>query len=108
MHRALDTAGPLLLADLDPADVRSGTPRAGHRVLDDLAGVEVGVWEMTPGTAVDVEVDEVFVVIAGRARVRFDDGEEIALVPGVTVRLRAGERTVWTVEETLRKVYVCA
>ncbi|HET7801419.1 MAG TPA: hypothetical protein VFL38_13435, partial [Humibacillus xanthopallidus] len=31
------------------------------------AAAEVGVWEMTPGTATDVEADEVFVVLSGRA-----------------------------------------
>ena len=34
------------------------------------------------------------------------DGTTVALRPGVAVRLRAGERTTWTVAERLRKVYV--
>ena len=72
-----------------------------------LAGVEVGVWEMTPGTATDVEVDEVFVVLAGAGTVTFDDdGEQVELGPGSVVRLRAGERTTWVVRETIRKIYV--
>ncbi len=74
--------------------------------LADLGEVEVGVWEMTPGTEQDTEVDEVFVVLAGHGTVVFADGEVVALAPGVAVRLRAGERTTWTVTETLRKVYV--
>ena len=61
---------------------------------------------MTAGTARDTEVDEVFVVLAGRGTVRFEDGEVIGLTPGTAVRLRAGERTTWTVEEPLRKVWV--
>lgn len=68
--------------------------------------VEVGVWEMAPGTEQDTEVDEVFVVLAGRGSVTFDDGDVVDLAPGVVCRLRAGERTTWTVSETLRKVYV--
>jgi len=48
----------------------------------------------------------VFVVLAGRGSVTFEDGETIALRPGVAVRLRAGECTTWTVSETIRKVYV--
>lgn len=74
--------------------------------LTELGGVEVGLWEMTPGTDHDTEVDEVFVVLAGRGTVTFEDGEVIDLAPGVAVRLRAGERTTWVVTETLRKVYV--
>jgi uncharacterized cupin superfamily protein len=71
-----------------------------------LGGAEVGLWEMTPGVDHDTEVDEVFVVLAGRGTVTFEDGEVVELGPGVAVRLRAGERTTWVVSETLRKVYV--
>ena len=62
---------------------------------------------MTPGTATDVEADEVFVVLSGRATLTFEaDGETIELGPGVVVRLREGERTTWTVHETIRKIYL--
>lgn len=106
MDRVLDLLGEVPLDDLPADGVRAGSPRAGLRTLTTVGEVEVGVWEMTPGTAVDVEVDEVFVVLAGEATVRFEDGEEIELRPGVAVRLRAGERTTWTVRSTLRKLYV--
>jgi uncharacterized cupin superfamily protein len=71
-----------------------------------LGGLEVGLWEMAPGTAEDTEVDEVCLMLAGRGTVTFEDGEVVDLVPGVAVQLRAGERTTWVVTETLRKVYV--
>ncbi|GAA4705644.1 cupin domain-containing protein [Nocardioides conyzicola] len=74
--------------------------------LTTLGGTEVGLWGMAPGVDHDTEVDEVFVVLTGRGTVEFEDGEVVALAPGVAVRLRAGERTTWTVTETLRKVYV--
>jgi uncharacterized protein len=83
-------------------DVRT----ANLEPLADLGGAEVGLWGMEPGVDHDTEVDEVFVVIAGRGTVEFEDGEVVTLAPGVAVRLRAGERTTWTVTETLRKVYV--
>ena len=96
-----------------PADqVVAGSPTTASLVLDDSDGVEIGVWEMTPGTATDTEIDEVFIVISGRASVVFDevlDGvvpPAIELAPGAVVRLTAGMRTTWTVHETLRKVYV--
>jgi uncharacterized cupin superfamily protein len=77
-------------------------------ILDEREGREIGVWEMTPGTATDTEVDEVFIVLAGSATVRFDSPElpAIELAPGSVVRLTAGMRTTWIVRETLRKVYV--
>jgi uncharacterized cupin superfamily protein len=92
-----------------PADqVVAGSPSAGVLVLDERDGREIGVWEMTPGTATDTEVDEVFIVLAGSATVRFDSPElpAIELAPGSVVRLTAGMRTTWIVRETLRKVYV--
>lgn len=84
------------------ADVRTGAAEP----LATLGGAEVGLWEMAPGVDRDTEVDEVFVVLSGRGTVAFEDGEVVDLRPGVAVRLRAGERTTWTVTETVRKVYV--
>ena len=104
--RSLDLVGPLDLEPIDPGAVVDGRPAAGSRALATVAGAEVGIWEHTVGTSTDVEVDEVFVVLAGRGTVAFEDGEVIDLAPGVAVRLTAGERTTWRVEDALRKVYV--
>lgn len=92
--------------DLPRDQVVAGSPTTAVRNLDTVAGAEVGLWEMTRGTARDTEVDEVFVVVSGLGSVTFEDGGRIELAPGVAVRLRAGERTVWTVTEVLRKVWV--
>lgn len=99
-----------------PADqVVAGSPTTGYAPLDEPAradaggaGGELGVWEMTPGAMRDTEVDEVFLVIAGRATVEFVDPPlpAIELRPGSVVRLDAGMRTVWTVTETLRKLFI--
>jgi uncharacterized cupin superfamily protein len=93
---------------LPAADVVSGDPTTAVHALATLGGTEVGIWEMTPGTASDTETDEVFVVLAGRARIAFDDPElpELEVGPGSVVRLAEGQRTVWTVTETLRKIYI--
>ena len=106
MFRVLDVEAAVPTTPLDPATVVDGTPAAGSRALAAVAGVEVGVWEMSPGTATDVEVDEVFVVLSGSATVSFADGESVDLGPGSVVRLRSGEHTTWVVRETLRKIYV--
>ncbi len=70
------------------------------------AGGEVGVWEIGPGTATDVEVDEVFVVLSGRATLSVVGWPDVVVGPGDVVRLRAGAATTWAVTERLRKVYL--
>ena len=85
----------------------TGDPRTGAGKLTVFQGVEVGVWEMTPGVATDTEVDEIFVVLSGSATIEFADATGALHVgPGDVVRLAAGAETVWTVTETLRKVYL--
>jgi uncharacterized protein len=68
--------------------------------------MEVGVWEHSVGTSTDVEIEEVFVVLAGRGRVTCDEGGAIDLAPGVVGLLPAGARTTWEITEPLRKVWI--
>ncbi|WP_062287955.1 cupin domain-containing protein [Demequina phytophila] len=88
--------------------VEAGTPVAGAAALAEVGEVEVGVWEMTAGVATDVEADEVFVVLSGRATIEYVDPAlpPAEVGPGSMVWLQEGMRTRWTVTETLRKVYV--
>lgn len=85
--------------------VLDGIPVVGSAELGALGENEYGVWEHSVGASSDVETDEVFVVLFGTGTVAFDDGTVIELGPGSVGRLREGQRTVWTVTETLRKVY---
>ncbi len=93
---------------VEAEQVIAGSPTTGHLVLDDDGERTVGVWEMTVGAMRDVEADEVFVVLAGAATVEFEHphASPIVLAPGSVVRLESGMRTIWTVRQTLRKVYV--
>jgi uncharacterized cupin superfamily protein len=85
----------------------AGGPIAAERSFGVVGGAEVGVWEITTGVVEDTEVDELFVVLSGSARVDFlDEARTVELGPGSIARLRAGQRTRWHVTETLRKVYV--
>ncbi|MCX2934601.1 cupin domain-containing protein [Mycobacterium sp. CVI_P3] len=85
----------------------SGEPQTGIAELGEFGGLQAGVWEMTPGVMRDVEAEELFVVLSGAATVEFDDGSPaLTLGPGDVVRLTQGAKTVWTVTETLRKVYL--
>jgi uncharacterized protein len=93
--------------ELDRAQVVAGSPQVRSVVLDTSADgrVERGVWEITPGVVTDVEVDELFVVVSGRATIAVADGPTFDVGPGDAVVLTDGWRTTWTVHETLRKVY---
>lgn len=92
--------------ELDPADVIDGIPKTSLSALVSAGDVEIGIWEITSGIVTDIESDEVFVVLGGRGLVEFDDGTALQLSTGSVVRLYAGDRTTWTIDETLRKVYV--
>ncbi len=83
-----------------------GEPSTATLSLAALGAVDVGVWSIDEGVAHDTEVDEVFVVLSGRATVTVEDGEVLELGPGSAVRLLAGDRTTWQVHEPLRKLYV--
>lgn len=94
------------LTPVPAAQIVAGSPSTGAVDLDEDMGI--GIWEMTPGAMSDVEIDEMFVVVAGSATVEFVDPAlpSIELAAGSIVRLEAGMRTIWTVRETLRKVYL--
>ncbi|MEX0984517.1 MAG: cupin domain-containing protein [Actinomycetota bacterium] len=92
---------------LDPATVLEGSPRVTEALLWSSADGRVlrGVWEITEGTVIDVEQDEVFIVVHGRATIEVEGGETSEVGPGDMAVLARGARTRWTVHETLRKVY---
>lgn len=103
-------AGALALAHepLPAEEVLAGSPTTAVQELATLGGIEIGIWEMTPGTVTDTEADEVFVVLSGRATIAFASSglPDLEVGPGSVVRLAEGMRTTWTVTETLRKIYV--
>ncbi|MGW2345484.1 cupin domain-containing protein [Streptomyces sp. NPDC001661] len=92
---------------LDPAQIVSGTPEVTGKVLWESAdGKQLrGIWQITPGVVTDTEANELFVVVSGRATVAVEGGESLELGPGTAAVLREGDRTTWTVHETLRKAY---
>lgn len=93
---------------LDTDQVVSGDPRVATLDVLGAQDLTIGIWEHTPGVSSDVEGDEVFVVLAGRATVVVEGGPTLELGPGDIGVLEAEARTTWTVHETLRKVYVVA
>ena len=110
---ALAVADAVLTPDeLDPTQIVSGEPGTSSLVLHEAPAtepggrvVERGVWEITPGVVTDVEADELFVVLSGRATIEIQDGPTLEVGPGDVAVLPEGAVTRWTVHETLRKVY---
>jgi hypothetical protein len=96
---------PLTASPLAPEQVIAGDPQVGVAALV-TDPVEIGVWEHTAGVSSDTEADELFVVLSGRARIEVADGTVLEVGPGDVGILEAGAETVWTVSETLRKIYV--
>lgn len=93
--------------DLDPEQIISGTPVVTGKVLWEAEdGSQIrGIWQITPGVVTDTEANELFVVVSGRATIEVEGGATLEVGPGSACVLREGERTTWTVHETLRKAY---
>ncbi|MFP3990563.1 cupin domain-containing protein [Streptomyces sp. E11-3] len=92
---------------LEAEQIVSGEPEVTGKVLWESAdGRQLrGIWQITPGVVTDTEANELFVVVSGRATVEVEGGDTLELAPGVAAVLREGDRTTWTVHETLRKAY---
>ncbi|MFG2412411.1 cupin domain-containing protein [Streptomyces goshikiensis] len=93
--------------ELDPAQIVSGTPVVTGKVLWEAEdGSQVrGIWQITPGVVTDTEANELFVVVSGRATIEVEGGGTLEVGPGSACVLREGDKTTWTVHETLRKAY---
>ena len=106
MTRHLHVADADLAEDpLDPSSIVSGSPVTRWVELwSDPCGSR-GIWEITPGVVTDVEADEMFVVISGRATIEIEGEPALEVGPGDVVLLDEGARSTWHVHETLRKVF---
>jgi uncharacterized cupin superfamily protein len=102
------TAADLQPEPLDPEQIVAGRPEVSHQLVHESGDgrVQRGIWQITPGVVTDTEADEMFVVVTGRATIELlDSGTTLEVGPGDLVVFQDGERTRWTVHETLRKVY---
>jgi len=106
---AVEISGADLAPDPNfPGEVLAGDPVMTGRQIwaspdqDQLRGI----WEVRPGRFTwRFDVDEFFVVVSGRATVETAGAPTLELVPGSVVIFKPGDRTTWTVHETLRKGY---
>ena len=97
-------------AELKPDGLRPDQVLAGNPVTSDLVlarhdNARYGIWEITPGKAIQVAPTGMFVVISGRATIAVEGGSTFDIGPGDVCIWDGGERTVWTVYETVRKVW---
>jgi uncharacterized protein len=88
-----------------PGRVLAGYPVTSSVLLPSDGRVGYGIWQIAPGTAVEVAPTGMFAVLSGRATIAVDGGPTFDVGPGDVCIWDGGERTVWTVHETLRKVY---
>jgi uncharacterized cupin superfamily protein len=108
------TAGSELSAELEDwgprAGADTGEPMTSGRVLYEGNGIQVGIWECTPGgwTIKDRPDHETVQILAGRARLTNADGTSSALTSGDVLTLPKGWSGRWDILETVRKLFVTA
>ncbi|MEV8336947.1 cupin domain-containing protein [Leucobacter sp. NPDC077196] len=102
------------LEPVNAEDIVTGHPLQGTAELGTIGDAELGIWELRGGTVTDTEVDELFIVLSGGASIELlevpgapeEAGRIVDVTAGDVMRLVAGTRTRWTVDDHIRKVYV--
>ena len=103
------SSADLVMEPVPAEQILSGEPTTGFVELGIWADKEVGVWEMSPGTMSDVEADEVCIILSGSGSVQRTIGSKTVhqeLKPGAVFELHEGEETIWTVDQSVRKIYL--
>lgn len=109
LHRG--TANPASGWEAYELDVVAGDPGGEvHVLVDRVRGgqlLSAGVFRAEPGSWSAVnQHDEVILVLEGRARIEFDDGQVHELAPGDTATVPRGSRSTKHVLESYREFYV--
>jgi len=114
--RSPDKAAKIVVADaslkpdrIEAKDIISGNPRAGNLVFSTSADAREtrGVWSCTRGSFHwTFDTDETAVILEGLVKVRMEDGTTLDLKQGDMAFFPRGQKSVWTIEEDLRKVYI--
>lgn len=80
------------------------------RILRDQDSFMVGLWKPNgvAGRKIEyvLDADETLVVLEGSGEVRVDQGEPIALHPGVVVSLPRGCHLSWLVDAEFREIWI--
>ena len=97
------------LSAVDADRIVAGQPRQGAANLysDASERFHSGVWEAEPGSwRVRYDEEEFCHMLAGRIRIREQDGQESMVSAGDSFVIPAGFEGVWEVLERARKIYV--
>ena len=84
-----------------------GEPYESWRVISDDGRVELGIWEVTPGSFRG-ETDGIYEqmhFVAGRGSITDAEGVVTEIRPGVVMLCPDGWSGEWDVRETVRKTY---
>jgi hypothetical protein len=85
----------------------AGEPYESWHVISDDGRVELGIWEVTPGSfqgGTDGYYEQMHFA-AGAGAITSADGEVTEIRPGVIMLCPDGWSGVWDVRETVRKTY---
>jgi uncharacterized cupin superfamily protein len=84
-----------------------GTPVESIHEIHSEAGLQVGIWEITPGSFTTVKdgISELMHFISGSGTIVGNDGTTTVIAPGVVLITPDGWAGTWHVTETARKVY---
>lgn len=98
---ALEPLGPR-------AGFDSGDPQTSGITFFSGHGVEVGVWECTPGgwAIADRATTETMLLLAGTVTITPAEGDPVELGEGDVFVLPKGWSGRWDISETVRKLYV--
>jgi uncharacterized cupin superfamily protein len=111
-ERSADALTSILTQDLEdtgpPRVVLDGQPVTFCRVLYEDAGMEVGIWSVTPGVFASVKqgLTETMHFRAGAGHITHPDGSSTVIAPDTLLHLHDGWQGTWHVTETVRKSYV--
>lgn len=85
----------------------TGAPYESWQVIHDDGRVEIGVWEVTPGSFRGSKegVYESMHFVAGAGTITDEDGVVTEIRPGVVMFCPDGWTGTWDVRETIRKTY---
>ena len=100
--------------ELEPLGLRagadSGEPETSGITFFSGHGVDVGVWECTPGgwAIVNRPNTETMMLLEGTVTITPADGEPVELTEGDVFVLPKGWSGRWDITETVRKFYIIA
>ena len=92
---------------LDPSKIVSGNPEVFSKILSTSMNESVirGIWKCTAGVVTDIEEDEMFTIVEGRATVYIEGGPTLEISPGYVGFFSKGAKTKWVIHEDILKTF---